>query len=231
MTSERFVGIRLEQRHVDRIRSLCASMKDANKVVMRAINKAGKKGQTTAINEVRKDISLTKYAAQRSIRWIPATPSRLAGQIEVVKFDRNGHSMAPLIEYGARQIQGGFSKQGRRGTTKAMRDNSKWKKATNRQNTVVTVRPYNAGRNEEWRHAFIAQFKSGHVGVFIRDRNSRRFPISELIGPSVMRVLADRPGVLQRVRAQIAGDLLRQLNSSLRGVLKLNKADTGDLLT
>lgn len=59
----------------------------------------------------------------------------------------------------------------------------------------VTAKVYKSGGETlALKHAFIAKFKSGHVGVFTR-KGKERFPIEEHFGPHAARAFEKTPGV------------------------------------
>lgn len=58
-----------------------------------------------------------------------------------------------------------------------------------------------------YRHAFLAQFKSGHKGVMMRDGSSR-LPIKELFGPNPAHAITNNPEVYLDVLAEIIRDHL-----------------------
>lgn len=48
----------------------------------------------------------------------------------------------------------------------------------------------NAGRHV-LKHAFLAQMRSGHKGVYTRESGAPRLPIRELYGPAIVEVAQD----------------------------------------
>jgi hypothetical protein len=76
-----------------------------------------------------------------------------------------------------------------------------------------------AGKDEQYRHAFIATVRHDHVGVFERKKGARRLPIRELYGPSVPGMLARSdvlPAVLQRAQEQLGKNLVREVEQRAR---------------
>jgi len=58
----------------------------------------------------------------------------------------------------------------------------------------VTAKIYKSGAPLPLKHAFVAKFKSGHVGVFTR-KGKPRVPVEEHFGPHAARAFEKTPGV------------------------------------
>jgi hypothetical protein len=90
----------------------------------------------------------------------------------------------------------------------------------------VTVLMDKAKGPETFRHAFKAQMKSGHIGIFLRTLGkgrsvharagsspfAARFPIRELYGPSIYD-LVDVPAINKEVMAELDGMLILNIES------------------
>lgn len=74
---------------------------------------------------------------------------------------------------------------------------------------------YNIDSQKVAPHAFITELRSGHKGVFQR-KGKARYPIRELFGPSLGRVVKDAPAILSRVTSQSEDDLNKNIVSYVR---------------
>jgi hypothetical protein len=105
----------------------------------------------------------------------------------------------PLIEYKPRQVKKG-----------------------------VTVRVRKNGPRELLKSTFIARMKSGHEGVYERRRKAggkrfRRLPIDQRFGPTVIGVLAGKPGMLDEATDELSRKLSDRFASKVSFILSGGK--------
>jgi hypothetical protein len=145
------------------------------RVTTRAINYAGGKARTRAVNDIAADIggAITKTAIRRSVHFDRATFRDLLGQLRIGGYLRDDGQMPhpqgriPVRHLGALQLPRGVQ----------------------------------AGR-KFYRSAFLRTMRSGHEGVFKRmrpaerstpaSRRSPNLPIDELFGPSPQQIFRNK---------------------------------------
>ncbi len=76
----------------------------------------------------------------------------------------------------------------------------------------ITVR---RGHRETIGHSFVAQLKSGHVGIFIREPGSKK--IQEQYGPTTVGMVAHNP----KVRDQVTNRIMDVFSSSVTRRVRL----------
>ena len=70
-------------------------------------------------------------------------------------------------------------------------------------------------------HAFIAQFNSGHIGVFLRETTSR-FPINEVMGPSIPG-MAKNEEIVDAVHSEMINMFNTRLDHEINRLLNSNR--------
>jgi hypothetical protein len=167
------------------------------KAEVSSLNRALESGRTQVRREIQRELNISGKDVGRAIIVRLASASKPDGAIVVSRQPR------PLAAFWPTQ------------TAKGVR---------------VTVR--RSRGPEEIPHAFIATMKSGHTGVFIRTgpavpsqkrikRGSRkgqpvlRQQIKELYGPTVVGVLAGKPGMLDRIKKAMGEVLVTRMASQV----------------
>lgn len=164
------------------------------------INRTGTTGKSRITRRLTSILALKRKQIADVIKWAKANFDTLEGKIII---NRKG---IPLYEFSPRPTQPG--------KTKAAGVSVKVKKQEPRK--VLA-------------HTFIAQMKSGHVGIFERrgrgNKRSPRLPIDERFGPTPLGVFANAPGVAQEELSAL-GDILRKnVASQVDRLLNRRKVD------
>lgn len=93
--------------------------------------------------------------------------------------------------------------------------------------TGVSIKYYKDESPLKLRHAFMATMQSWHRGVFTRrnygDRIAPRLPIDEQMGPSVMTLYENTPGISEAVETEASERLLREMESQVNYILEKHK--------
>lgn len=156
--------------------------------------------ERAASRSINKAVTKTRTGISKAIRQVvtlKAKPVKDAIKVKKASIsDLSGRVTVkgkgiPLIQYRAK-----FLKASRRG---------------------VNYQVFKSGGKKNLRHAFIAMMPSGHIGVFVREKQTAgpgfagRLPIRELFGPSIPSVLAETPGVLEDVEEASADILIEEM--------------------
>jgi hypothetical protein len=164
-----------------------------------AINKTLSRLRTIEARAVRDELNLPYGEILQRIALRKATSTTLAGSV------RTSRKAVPLIKYGAKQTAAG-----------------------------VSVRCRRSKGPETIHGAFIATMPSGHVGVFKRApdathrkvinvktgrRVSESLKINEQYGPTVVGVLAHKPGMIDVLRGQGEEILEKNIDSAAKWLL------------
>jgi hypothetical protein len=198
------ITLTIDQEQLTRVTRTLDGIRDGvPKALSTAINKTLPRLRTIEAREVRKELNLKHGDILKTIALRKASPKSLSGSLTTSRHP------VPLYLYAARQVRDGVS---------------------------VLVRR-SRGR-EVIKGAFIATMKSGHVGVFKRAPDARHriamkdgkrrwtaLPIQEQYGPTVVGVLANKPGMLQKLNEQ--GNALLAKNLDSQADWLLNKAQAG----
>ena len=170
----------------------------AEKATARAINRAVDKARTEVIARVAERYNISSAEIQKTTKIVGARPNRLAAVIYYTS--RRGLAITKVK------------------TKPKMPPTQKAVEVRMRRRVSSEII---AGQKKEWPHAFIAQMKSGHVGLFSREKDSKkRLPIHE-------RVTVNVPGmaghysiinsVLELAQAKLDEELDRQMQLFLQG--------------
>lgn len=143
--------------------------------------------------KIRRKALLQQRRSRQVMRLDKATRSRISGAIKLTRVP------IPLIEFA--------SAANRVPTVEKKR----------RKPPVVQVRK--GGQKERLSNAFVARMPSGHVGIFERkkqgDSRSRRLPIEERYGPSLLGVFENQPGLSRGVLDDIGEVLEKNIDSQI----------------
>lgn len=166
-----------------------------------AINRTLQHGRTLIKKEIMAELNVTQKAVMRNITVRKGSPSSPGGSIKVSR------TPIKLGEYHHKKVAEGVS---------------------------VKVRKSKGA--EVIKHAFIATMPSGHTGVFKRfpDAKAKKvmtakgwrwhgLKIKELYGPTVVGVLAGKPGVAQKIQKDLEADFGKNLNSQVSRLLAETK--------
>jgi hypothetical protein len=164
-------------------------------ILARALNRAQASGKTATVRAVAADTGLTRKYIEREIKVDKANRTQLRATVEIVG------SRIPLIAFGAR------GPEPSRGRGRGVSYRLPTGRGRIREAFITAVE---ARRTHEMAAAFIGP-ALGHRGVFKR-RTKRRFPITELRGPSIPHVFEKFLPVFR----QAAGEsLIKNLRSEI----------------
>jgi hypothetical protein len=173
------------------------------KAISSAVNRSLSAGRTLTGRRVREELNLKAKDVREQIALRAATEAAPYGSITISR------KPVPLAKFGATQTKAGVH---------------------------VVVRRRRGP--EQLPHAFLATMKSGHTGVFVRTgpyvvpgkgryagRIARRGPrkgqpilrqqIKEVFGPTVVGVIAGKPGLLEEIASHIGAVLLERMRSQI----------------
>lgn len=169
----------------------------APKAISTAINKTLRRVRTMEAREIREELNLKYSDVLARFRIEHSTVAKLAGSVTASR------KAVPMIKYGAKQTAAGV------------------RVIVRRSRGVETIKS-----------AFIATMASGHTGVFRRapDAKHRRvikngksrstaLPIKEVYGPTVVGVLANKPGMLKSIADQANAMFVKAIDSQTQWLL------------
>lgn len=168
---------------------LMAFGKEAERAVVRSVNRAVQGIETDGVKLIRQEYNIKAGDVRKAFKIKRAGN----GVLEAAAIVSGGR--IPLIRFGARP-----AKLGGRKPLKGV--------------SVLVKKA-----RKTIRHSFVARMKSGHVGVFQRDRN-RRLPISEKFSLAVPQML-ENPVVIEQIQEGVLKRYERTLTHEIN--LALNK--------
>jgi hypothetical protein len=172
-----------------------------NRAMSGAINRTLTSGRTMIKREIMGELNVSQKATLRVIKIRRASPSKPGGSITVSR------EPIKLGEFHPKKTKEG-----------------------------VQVQVRKSKGAEVIKHAFIATMPSGHTGVFKRfpDAKAKKvmtakgprwhgLRIKELYGPTVVGVLAGKPGLAKKIQTDIEADFGKNLNSQVSRLLAETK--------
>lgn len=165
------------------------------KAMVRAINRSVEGARTDAVKKVCEEYAIKPSDVRKTIVIARASSSKMEAQII-----STGRPI-PLIKFNV----------------KPKKAPAKGTKVVKRKAVIAGVKFGNA---EEIPNSFIAQMKSGHVGVFSRANNAPRLPIEQKYGPSVPQMIGNKDVIdfiEKRARERLDKELRHQIAYLLGG--------------
>lgn len=169
--------------------SLRFVQKNVPKAFSAALNRVSTGIRTEAVRKVRETYIIKAGDVRKTIKITKANPARL----EILMVSRGGN--IPLINFR---------------TTPS-------KPNTTRRPKVLKAQVKKQGSKKPIPGAFVAQMRSGHIGVFERS-GKRRLPIRELYGPAVPSML-DNPEVQEHLQKEAQRRMAERLDHEVNRVL------------
>lgn len=162
--------------------TLASGQAKIEKALVRSLNRGIASGRTLMVSRIAKDTGLKSKDVRDALPMSEATLSRPVARLAA------SLKRIPLYKFGAR---GPMPSRGRgRG---------------------VSYKLPGSGGRQRVENAFVAQMKTGHMGVF-RRKGPGRLPIIELYGPSIGRVFAKyREEALARAEEMFEQNFGREL--------------------
>lgn len=188
------VSLSVDQARLDELKKVLAHIpRGAETALARALNRALEGARREAIDGITRRYAVkSSYLRDRKFRILKAKPGNLAAWII---------ASSPKVPVGKFVLKPGNPPRQKGIPVKARKTAS---------SEILQ------GNVREWPHAFIAQMRSGHVGLFSRKEGTRK--ITERMGPSVPQMLGQSTvinAVLDR-----AGELLdKELDRQVRLLL------------
>lgn len=173
--------------------SLQYVVKNMPKAFVSAMNRVSTGLRTEAVRKVRETYVIKAGDVRKTIKITKANPARM--EMMMVSRGRN----IPLIKF--------------RTTPRQPRS---------RPPKVLKAQVKKAGGKKPIPGAFVAQMRSGHIGVFERS-GKRRLPIRELYGPAVPSMLSE-PGVQEHIEQEAQRRMADRLDHEVNRVLGRFKA-------
>jgi len=187
-------------------------------VLQRAINKTSDAARVQSVRAIARNTGLKqKDLFQKGNRRRPLIQSR-ATNTNLESIIETSKRRIPLSRFKPKQV---YSRQ-----TKAEKESG-----AKRKKAGVS---YDLGKGRKTiKDAFIGEVKggravtditrgTGHIGVFIRKRESR-FPIQELFGPSILHVFAGSTNILKNAIKRAEEKLPKEIDNQLNLVLEKQK--------
>ncbi|MDD2885276.1 MAG: hypothetical protein PHT48_09560 [Dechloromonas sp.] len=199
--------IKVDQAKVDRVHFLLSDVKNgAQLALMRSINNTLIGARTLTAKMIGQKATLKSADIKARIFMLKARMNWLNGRLSI-----NG---APVF---ATEYKHTIKKRG-----------------------GISVKYYKDEKALQLRHGFPAEMNSGYEGIFLRDREKSstwpigktsktgsrmrwRLPINEIMGPSVMTLYENTPGISEAVETEASARLLREMESQVNYILEKHK--------
>lgn len=177
--------------------------KHVRSAARQTLTRAANSGKKVASEEIRKVYNVKAADLNARIKSFPARMSDLTATIEIT-----GRPMS-LSYFGARQM--GYSRTLSRGPNGLVSKGNRRARSRGPVQMGVSVQVLK-GQPVVLRRAFMAQMKSGHIGVFHRKGSGRGIIEKNVITiPSMVQNARVMPSVAARIQERIAVEFPRQL--------------------